>query len=111
MSNYIFQIFTNLIINSIDHGFSNRDYGNIYVKIYENDNNIYIIYKDDGCGILEENLNKVFEPFFTTKRGNGEFTGLGLSIVYNLVEKLNGKIEVKNIDSGGIEFDIIINKK
>lgn len=109
--NYVFQIFTNLIINSIDHGFNNRDYGNIYVRIYEDANKIYIIYRDDGCGILEENLTKVFEPFFTTKRGNGEFTGLGLSIIYNLVEKMNGKIEVKNVNPSGVEFSITINKK
>jgi len=108
---YIFQIFTNLIVNSIDHGFNNRDYGNIYIRIYEDVNKIYIIYRDDGCGILEENLAKIFEPFFTTKRGNGEFTGLGLSIVYNLVEKINGKIEVKNVNPSGAEFSIIINKK
>jgi len=105
--NYVFGIFTNLIVNSIDHGFENKDYGNIYVKIFKKDDNIYIIYQDDGCGISEENLTKVFEPFFTTKRGNGKFTGLGLSIVYNIVEKLNGKIEVKNIKPG-VEFNIAI---
>jgi len=108
--NYIFQIFTNLITNSIDHGFENRDYGNIYVKMFVSGDYIYITYIDDGCGISKEDAAKVFEPFFTTKRGNGKFTGLGLSIIYNMVEKLNGKIELENTQSG-VKFNIMVKKK
>ena len=60
---------------------------------------------DAAC--REENLSKIFEPFFTTKeRGKG--TGLGLTITYGLVKKLNGNISVKSKENEGTTFIITL---
>ncbi|MEM7714634.1 MAG: ATP-binding protein [Cyanobacteria bacterium P01_A01_bin.68] len=72
------------------------------------DENIKIIYSDDGCGIPEENLSKIFEPFFTTKRNQGG-TGLGLHIVYNLItHKLQGSLDVDSQVGKGTQFTLIL---
>ena len=77
-------------------------------EILSEDENIKIIYSDDGCGIPEENLGKIFEPFFTTKRNQGG-TGLGLHIVYNLITyKLQGSIDVNSLIGKGSQFTMII---
>jgi signal transduction histidine kinase len=95
------QIITNLVSNSIIHGFENRDGGNISLRAEEGENFIDIEFKDDGIGIDNENLNYIFEPFYTTKQNRGG-TGLGLNIVYNLVvQKFKGSIKcVSKIDEG-----------
>ncbi len=61
-------------------------------------------YADNGKGITPENLSKIFEPFFTTKRGQGG-TGLGLHIIYNLVnQKLQGTIKCQSQLGNGTNF-------
>ena len=65
---------------------------------------------DDGKGISKENLEKIFDPFFTTKRGQGG-SGLGLSIVYNIVtEALGGRIEASSELGKGTTFTIELPK-
>ena len=59
---------------------------------------IKINISDTGCGIREDDLNKIFEPFFTRKERG---TGLGLSIVYHLVEGYKGKIEIDSEEGKG----------
>lgn len=62
---------------------------------------------DTGVGIEEENLKKIFEPFFTTK-GKIHGTGLGLFMVYNIIQKHNGIIKVKSEKGKGTEFSIYL---
>jgi signal transduction histidine kinase len=56
---------------------------------------IKIAFQDTGCGIPEENLNKIFTPFFTTKP-IGKGTGLGLAIVYGIIKMHRGQIYVES---------------
>jgi signal transduction histidine kinase len=64
--------------------------------------------EDDGVGIPAEILPRIFDPFFTTKRGRGG-TGLGLHIVYNLVDQtLGGSIEAISEPGHGTSFRILL---
>lgn len=100
------QIFSNLIINSLLHGFEGVEAGNIDIGVEITDEHVVIRYTDDGKGMSEANLSKVFEPFFTTKRGDGG-TGLGMSIVYNLVSsRLGGTISCSSVEGQGTAFTI-----
>ena len=64
---------------------------------------VYFSVCDNGCGIPEENTEKIFTPFFSTHHGNGG-TGLGLSIVKNIIEKHGGEIEVESHEGFGTTF-------
>jgi len=70
-------------------------------------NDIEISFRDTGCGIPEENLDKIFEPFFSTKEV-GKGTGLGLSICYGIIEAHGGKIEVESKLEEGTTFRVIL---
>ena len=101
------QIITNLIINSLDHGYEYKEQGDININVTEENNHIVIVYNDDGKGISTENLKHIYEPFFTTRRKDGN-TGLGMQIIYNIITmKLNGKIECTSEENHGVEFRII----
>lgn len=101
-----FQIFTNLINNSILHGFEKGVGGNIFLEVFRINDDIILKYIDDGRGIETEVLEKIFEPFFTTKRGSGG-SGLGLNIVYNIVVgSLKGSISCDSQVGEGTAFTI-----
>lgn len=88
------QIVTNLIMNSLLHGFEGIDKGTIYINIEDAEDDVIIIYRDNGVGLSQESQQKIFDPFYTTKRGYGG-TGLGMHLVYNLVnQRLKGTIKL-----------------
>ena len=61
--------------------------------------------KDEGCGIRQEDLDKIFDPFFTTKETG---TGLGLSVVHQIVEQHGGLLTVENNPDRGVTFSILL---
>ena len=100
------QVMTNLIMNSIIHGFAHIDDGTITIDISLKDKTIYITYNDNGAGMAADLLTKIFEPFFTTRRGDGG-SGLGTHIIYNQVSQaLHGHISVKSSPGKGMTFSI-----
>lgn len=102
------QIISNLIMNSVVHGFENMDQGLITIDVETNDEEVTIIYCDDGKGIQSEHIKKIFEPFFTTKLGRGG-SGLGLHIVFNLATAvLKGKIVLDESVIRGTKFTLTI---
>ena len=115
------QIFTNLIMNSIMHGypsgFSEKNSGSIMIDISRyNGNKIRIHYSDDGVGMTDDTLNRVFDPFFTTKGTvmsteslGQKGSGLGMSIVYNIVtQHLKGSIVAQSAPGQGASFIIVL---
>jgi len=106
----LWQIFFNLIENSVIHGFKNMNKGMIHININEVNESIVINYQDDGCGISKEESAKIFEPFFTSNR-SGKSLGLGLNITSNLIDhNLAGRITL--LDSPiGIRFEITLPKR
>ena len=99
------QVMTNLIMNSVIHGFKAKTKGEIHILLTLVNAQVYIDYQDDGVGLNSEQQEKVFEPFYTTVRGTGG-SGLGMSISYNLVvNKLKGSIDCID-SSGGAHFKI-----
>ncbi|MBI9099737.1 MAG: substrate-binding domain-containing protein [Spirochaetaceae bacterium] len=102
------QIFLNLISNSMLHGLNDSQSGTIDIHLSCKESEIVIIYKDNGKGCSIEELNLLFNPFYTTLRGTGH-SGLGLTIVYNLIRnKLSGRIEGRLGDPDGLIFEIHI---
>ena len=103
----ISQIFTNLIMNSIAHGFNQgADAGMIRIEVEPDGNDVVISYKDNGKGISSDIMHKIFDPFFTTNRQAGR-SGLGMHIVYNIItQKLKGAINCKDTRSKGVLFVI-----
>jgi len=100
------QIVSNLVLNSIIHGFDNNEAGLIKMDISKADNYLSFIYSDNGNGMNEEGLKKIFDPFYSTRRGRGG-TGLGMHIVYNLVTKtFNGSIDCESSPNSGIRFSM-----
>ncbi|HHT9120827.1 MAG TPA: sensor histidine kinase [Candidatus Hypogeohydataceae bacterium YC41] len=83
------QVFLNLFINSLD---AIEGEGKITVRAQRQAQDITILFQDTGCGIRNEDLQKVFDPFFTTKPP-GKGTGLGLSICYSIIQAHRGTVE------------------
>ena len=105
----ISEVITNLVINSITHGYSNRMTGKINIECKKNRGGITIIYQDDGSGISRDNIERVFDPLFTTDRKKGS-KGLGLCIIYNIVTlQLKGSVQCSSNRKKGVEFIIKFN--
>ncbi|PHS59162.1 MAG: hypothetical protein COB17_01150 [Sulfurimonas sp.] len=99
---------TNLIENSIIHGFENIESGLILIKINNDDKNFKIFYSDNGVGLSSEGKVKFFEPFYTTKRYKG-CSGLGAHVIFNIVSNsLNGEISIVEQKCVGLAFQINI---
>ena len=105
----ISQIFTNLIINSILHGFDGIEHGIITINVKLKEHCLHLYYQDNGIGVPQEQLPHLFEPFYTTKAGAGG-TGLGTHIVNELVtDTLNGKITAHCDVGQGLSYHIEFN--
>lgn len=100
------QIFTNLILNSIKHGFKSSVEGTISITVTIQDKILILDYCDNGCGIGLEYLTHIFTPFYSTEHNRGG-SGLGLSVVKNLIEKtLSGMITCASEPNQGLTFHI-----
>ncbi|MDK2562818.1 ATP-binding protein [Romboutsia sedimentorum] len=102
------RIMLNLLSNCIK--FTDRG-GCICVNIYDKKDSLMICVKDNGVGIPENKINIIFEEFAQvdkTLSRKTEGSGIGLSIVKNLVELHQGSVSVKSKEGSGAEFIIII---
>ena len=80
----------------------------IFVRTWQTNDRVMVQVRDEGVGIVRENLRRVFEPFFTT-RGVGKGIGLGLTAAYGIVKRAGGEIEAQSEGPGkGSTFTILL---
>ena len=77
----------------------------VAVRCLDGNGFVEVSISDTGCGMKEEETKKIFEPFFTTKE-EGKGVGLGLSVVYGIVTRHKGTIDVKSQPGKGSVFTV-----
>ncbi len=106
----ISQVFTNLIVNSINHG---KEGGRVLIRYFEMGENILVEVKDDGKGIEAEHLPRLFERFYRIDKGRSRAdggSGLGLAIVKHIIEAHEQTINVRSIIGEGSVFSFTLQK-
>jgi len=99
------QALVNLIYNASD---AMQDGGVLTVsagRTAGNEQFLNVMVSDTGCGICEKDKEKIFDPFFTTKE-EGKGVGLGLSVVYGIITRHKGSIEVDSAPGKGSTFTV-----
>jgi two-component system NtrC family sensor kinase len=102
------QVVINLIMNGAEAS-QGKPNGQVIVKTEKNPAGDQLLFTvtDNGDGIPEEHLSKIFSPFFTTK-GEGKGVGLGLAVVFGIIEAHKGDIDVKSIPKEGTTFIVTL---
>lgn len=105
------QVFMNLLSNSVESMIA-VEKGELKISTHYSlkDDNIIIKLADTGSGIPKKIISKIFEPFFTTKR-KGKGVGLGLSVVYGIIQEHSGSIYVDSIPDNGTIFKVTLPKE
>jgi two-component system sensor histidine kinase HydH len=98
------QVFLNLFLNALE---AMENKGILTISALESDKEINIIIQDSGSGIANEKLSKIFEPFYTTRKSG---IGLGLAIVYRLIEQMQAEIKVQSDLNKGTTFKVNLKK-
>lgn len=104
------QVFLNLFVNSLDAIASRRAtepvfHGRILVRVLESSPRLEVLVEDNGGGMKEEDLARSLDPFFTTKEV-GKGSGLGLFLIYGIVQGMGGKLELQNRKGEGLSVKL-----
>ena len=103
MDSYM-RIINNLIQNVIAHSHADK----IKISLSKKENSMELLLADNGVGIEKEDLKHIFERLYKCDKGRSEKgSGLGLSIVHQLVEKMGGSITVESVPGKGTEFTLL----
>ncbi|MDZ5473981.1 HAMP domain-containing sensor histidine kinase [Bacillus sp. 31A1R] len=95
------------LINILKNGVEAMPQGGILsIRLDITTNFCYIHIVDSGIGMTEEEVARLGEPYFSTKEGKG--TGLGMMVVFRIIEGMNGKVEIKSKVGKGTHFIISI---
>ncbi len=100
------QVIINLVMNGAE-ACQNKGSGKVSITTRQDINSIILEVTDTGDGISREIMSKIFDPFFTTK-GEGKGVGLGLSVVYGIVDAHGGDIEVDSKIGAGTVFKVTL---
>jgi two-component system phosphate regulon sensor histidine kinase PhoR len=106
----IFQVLTNLTVNSINYG---KKGGETTAKFFDLDENILIEFADNGIGIEKNHLARIFERFYRVDKSrarNQGGTGLGLAIVKHIIDAHNQSITVSSEIEKGTTFSFTLKK-
>jgi PAS domain S-box-containing protein len=104
--NALNQCFSNLIQNALD-AVEKREKGMITLKVTKGNGEVIVEIEDNGVGIHESLIDRIFEPFFSTKN-DGKGIGLGLTLCYEFLKRMGGKIDVKSTLGKGSLFRVIL---
>ena len=99
-------VFVALFINAID-AMSKGGKLKVQTNLSDSGRDVKIVVSDTGSGIPEEILPQIFEPFVSTK----ESTGLGLAVVYGIIQQHKGEIEVESKPNHGTSFTITLPRR
>ena len=102
----LYQILFNLVENGIKY---NKDGGTLYIRLSRIHNTAVLKIKDEGAGIPEESLPQIFDRFYRVDKARSRSTGgsgLGLSIVHDLIQKHQGRISVQSAVGYGSVFTL-----
>ena len=97
------QVFVNIILNGVQ---ACTAVGMLELSGGHDGTDIWVMIKDNGSGISENDLRRIFDPFFTTK-SPGQGTGLGLTVCHRFIEEAGGRITVDSEVGRGTRFTII----
>jgi C4-dicarboxylate-specific signal transduction histidine kinase len=100
--NEILYVLISMLLNAKD-AVLEKSSKQIAISSYLEDNKVKIKVKDNGCGIKQDDANKIFSPLFTTKLVS-QGLGINLSIAKAIMESHNGKIEFNSESQKGAEF-------
>ncbi len=98
------QVFLNVLINALD---ATHEGGQAIIRSFTRDEQtVAVSFTDNGVGMDEETQKHIFEPFFTTKGEKG--TGLGMSIIYGIMKRHGGDIEIQSEVGKGSTVTVIL---
>ena len=106
MEDDMYQIIFNLVENAIKY---NNDGGSVHVRLNHSGEEVALVVEDTGVGIPDDALEHVFERFYRVDKARSRQaggSGLGLSIVHDLVERNFGEIQVERREEGGTRFTV-----
>jgi len=103
-------IINNILTNAIKYSDTQKESPFIAIKTYQDKDYIYISIEDNGIGVKKEYQNKIFDMFFVTNNDN-KGSGLGLYLVKDTIENLNGTVEITSEINLGSKFTVKIPKK
>jgi histidine kinase len=109
--NRLQQVFFNLVANARDaisekkQRMPGRPAGRIFIRTYQEGEQVVAAVEDDGIGISEAVRDKIFEPFFSTKDSSIDM-GLGLAITYGIVKDYGGDIQLTSKEGMGTAFKL-----
>ena len=103
-------IINNILTNAIKYSDTQKESPFIAIKTYQDKDYIYISIEDNGIGVKQEYQNKIFDMFFVTNHDN-KGSGLGLYLVKDTIENLNGTVEITSEINLGTKFTVKIPKK
>ncbi len=104
-SDQIEQAFFNILLNAFDSMANKKGILTIGTRLSSDGKKVLVSFKDSGCGISTDNIDKIFEPLFSTK-GTCNNSGLGLSISYGIIKHHNGTIHVTSKEGQGTTFTV-----
>lgn len=102
------QVFMNFISNAVEAMESSAS-GTLLIETRpgKNEKTVEVLFRDTGVGIEKENMPRLFEPFYTTKK-KGKGVGLGLSVVYGIIQDHGGVIDVRSEPGKGTTFSVTL---